>query len=386
VTLQQPSIVLSEYTTEVAFSELEAPWGALVSRLSAPSVFLSPEWFNAAWLWRRDTSTLALLSAQSEGQLVGVIPLVEARRASRTGPRRVLEFLTVPDTQFCDVVSDAEFSESVIEAFADWLVASPRRWDVLDLGFLPEDSLVKRHLGPALARRGRPVRFEHDGSNPYLDLDEPWEQYYAGRSRSLKKANNLASNRIGKAGAVTIDRYRPDGLEAHELDSWLRTLVSVSARSWKRESGNSLDNAGPQAFIRRLSELAARKGWLSLWILSLDGKPLAMEYQLIFNGNVHALRADFDADYGEISPGSHLYRVLLEALYSQALARYYMGPGDNPYKLRWTDKSVPLSRFTAYSGSPRGWVASVFDDRLVPIARAVRGRLRRQPAESSEQS
>ena len=76
--------------------------------------------------------------------------------------------------------------------------------------------------------------------------------------------------------------------------------------------------------------------------MHVGDRPVAMEYQLVDNGNVHALRSDFDQSCEDLSPGSYLFRHLLESSFGGGLTRYYMGPGDNPYKLRWTDQGESL--------------------------------------------
>ena len=154
----------------------------------------------------------------------------------------------------------------------------------------------------------------------------------------------------------------------------LETAIAISANSWKRSTGNSLDNPGPQAFIRRLSELAAPKGWLSLWLLLLDGEPMAMEYQLVFGRKVHALRADIIDGREEISPGSYLNRHQLEQLFGRGLQRYLMGPGDNPYKKHWTEAAEPLFQLRAYSPSARGRVAALWSLKIKPALRALRAK------------
>lgn len=80
-----------------------------------------------------------------------------------------------------------------------------------------------------------------------------------------------------------------------------------------------------------MSQAAYAQGWLSSWLIYLDEHPLAMEYQLIYGSDVHALRADFDTQREKISPGSDLIRQLLERFFEHGLGPYYMGRGDNPY-------------------------------------------------------
>jgi CelD/BcsL family acetyltransferase involved in cellulose biosynthesis len=121
-----------------------------------------------------------------------------------------------------------------------------------------------------------------------------------------------------------------------------------------------------------------------MWLAYLDGRPVAMEYQLTYGGSVHALRADFDAALEQVSPGSYLFRHLLERLFQHGAAQfpdgaaqYLMGPGDNAYKMRWTSDGHPLQRVTVYNRTPSGWLAWFVDQRAKPVLRAMRTHLRR---------
>jgi CelD/BcsL family acetyltransferase involved in cellulose biosynthesis len=378
-------IVVARLTDWSAFAALRAEWNALVAGCARPSVFLTHEWFDAAWQWKGRESSLHALCARRAGKLVGALPLVRSVRLSRSGNRRVLEFLTVPDTQLCDLLVLPGERQAVVERFASALVQSQREWDLLEFGYLPDGSVTQTGLVPNFRLRRHRLAVEGGGSNPYIDLDGTWDAYYATRTRSLKKANNLAANRLGKAGEVSIDWHEPGIIAAAQVPGIVEKLVSISGRSWKRATGNSLDNPGPQAFIRQLSALAAERNWLSIWTLGLNGSPVAMEYQLVFDGNIHALRSDFDAALGEISPGSHLNRQLMERLFCSRFRRYYMGPGENAYKLRWTDRSEAMHRATVYARTARGRVAAAVDLQLAPLVRRLRARFHREaPARNPE--
>jgi CelD/BcsL family acetyltransferase involved in cellulose biosynthesis len=131
----------------------------------------------------------------------------------------------------------------------------------------------------------------------------------------------------------------------------------------------TLNNRGPGAFIRRLTQHALEQGWLSMWGLRLNGKVVAMEYQLISGGEVFALRADFDGSLDAISPGSYLSWQLLQELFGSGLTRYWMGPGANAYKGRWTDRGEQLFRAGAYSPTIRGRLHQLNDRVVRPAAR-----------------
>jgi CelD/BcsL family acetyltransferase involved in cellulose biosynthesis len=365
-----------------AFEALRPAWNALLARCPAGSVFLTHEWFDAAWQWRRRSASLRVHCMWRGPDLVAVLPLILSQ------PERRLELLTVPDTQFCDaIVPIAERAEAAV-LFAEALRARRGEWDVLRLGYLPDGSFAATFLQDALRARHCAISLSRTADNPYVALGTTWEEFYSARPRSLKKANNLNANRLSKAGEVAIEWLEPGLGDTAVLRRVVDVVSAISQRSWKAETGNSLDNPGPQAVIRRLSELAHERGWLSVWILTLAGKPFAMEYQLVADGCVYALRSDFDAE-GErlnLSPGSHLSRYLLEKLFGRGLERYFMGPGNNAYKYRWTDQAAPTHEMTAYADSLRGRSLASWDLTLKPAMRRLRDRIRaRQPTPAPQE-
>ena len=363
---------------ESEFQALRPAWTALLEGCANRSVFLTHEWFDAAWEWRRLASDLRIFAAYRGDELVALLPLVLERSGASWRSVRQLEFLTVPDTQFCDLIASEQDRSSAAQAFTTELHLRRTEWDVLRLRYLPEKAIAAEGLLAPLRQQRCATILASAAPNPFVALDTTWDGYYATRSRSLKKANNLAANRLKKAGDISIEWLAPGAGDAAAVDRVLNTVTGISERSWKVETGNSLDSPGPQAFIRRLSRIAHEKGWLSVWLLALDGKPVAMEYQLVADGSAYALRSDFDAECErlQISPGSHLSRHLLERLFGRGLTRYFMGPGNNAYKYRWTEQAAPTYEVTVYASSLRGRCLSAWELKLKPAMRRLRDRAR----------
>jgi CelD/BcsL family acetyltransferase involved in cellulose biosynthesis len=307
-----------------------------------------------------------VLCSETNGELDAILPLVMEAPARRPWQPRILQFLGVPDTQLADYLASPATRTSAAVQFADALIARRHDWDVLRLHPLAPDAAALVELRKALLERGADCVATGATANAYIRLDAGWAQYLAGRSRSLKKAINLAANRNKRVPGQDIEWLEPGTTEAPAVERAIEAAVQVSSRSWKRGTGNSLDAPGPGAFIRRLSEHATRRGWLSIWTLRLDGVPIAMEYQLVADGAVYALRSDFDADHDQASPGAHLFRNLLERMMSGGLQRYWMGPGENAYKYRWADDSEPVHTSEAFSPTARGRVLGAWRRRLRP--------------------
>ena len=250
-------------TAERDFLALRDAWNALLENASAPSVFLYHEWFEAAWAWRKQDSTLFVLCAYEDQRLVGLLPLVFVRDKKMLYEERRLEFLSVPDTQVCDVVAADIDRARIAQAFAGEMERRRSQWDKLHFSYLPDESVVGRELCREFELRGFRSRFDDMGRNPSIALNGTWSDYYSSRSRRLKKANNLIANRLKKAGEVRVDWLEPGNGDASDTITAVDIAIGISGRSWKRETGNSLNNPGPLAFIRMLSAHAHRRGWLA---------------------------------------------------------------------------------------------------------------------------
>lgn len=354
---------------ESAFAQLREVWNGLISEHPGTGAFLSHEWFSAAWQWARLDSELHILQIRGRGGILGFLPLL---LRDPHGRGRQLEFLSVPDTQFCDFVCREEDRHACINAAAAYLARHRHAWDLLLLRYLASGTPTAAALPGAMRERGIRSETRSGGTNPYVDLDGTWEAYYRGCSRRMKKGNNLAASRLQRAGDIRIEWFRPDSHDGRRMHGVLESITAVSARSWKGETAFSLDRPGPAAFLRHLSESALERGWLSVWILYLSDAAIAMEYQIIHEGMVHALRADFDSRYSQLSPGSYLNWKILEQLFESGFRRYYMGPGDNAYKRRWTQAGEAMTVARCFSPSLRGGALAIWQLDIKPRLRRIR--------------
>jgi CelD/BcsL family acetyltransferase involved in cellulose biosynthesis len=256
-------------------------------------------------------------------------------------------------------------------AFSVELARRRGEWDVLRLACLAPNSVAATALPRTLMRVGFAPRLDEVDVCPYICLERAWGAYSADRNPSIQKAERRDSRRLEKKGTVRIEWLAPGTGHAADREKFVNRIVHISGRSWKARSGNALDSAGPRAFIRRLSELAHRRGWLSIWLLTLDHEPVAMEYHLVVSGCVYALRSDFDEAFRRVSPGSYLRRHLLERVFALGLDRYYFGMGLNAHKGRWTDQVETVDQLTVYAHSWMGVCLAVWERALKPLARMV---------------
>lgn len=364
---------VEEVDAESDFSRLKEPWNDLVARAGG-SGFLRHEWLTAAWGWcslsKRD---LWILCIYDGPLLVGALPMVQPFRMP-SGEQR-LQFLDVPDTQWCDALIDPDAGHEVAASMVACLLDAAHKWDVLRLQRLPGNSMVERWLLPALAARGLTARFEAVAVNRSVDLGAPWQNYHSSLSRRTKKAYNHSANRISRAGGARVEWITAHNCSEADAASLLEAITSISSQSWKRTTGSSLDCKGPTHFFRSLTGPACREGWLSVFILRIGDEAAAMEYQLTLDGCVYALRADYKESFALLSPGTYLNFQLLKILFESGSFRtYFMGAGLNPYKARWSAEGENVYAMTLFAPTVRGRVGRLWSQ-AKPTLRRVKAAL-----------
>ena len=362
---------IREIANYKSFLAMRESWNSILLGNSRHTVFLTHEWFDAAWQWRKSTDEICMLCTYSDSALASVFPLVRTQAAGRFRTTE-LRFLEVPDAQECDiVVADPDAEAAVAASIAH--LAGQRDWDIAVFSKLEHDGNLSVNIEGAAAKAGlRSSKFT-SGENPGVSLTGGWDAYYKSRSRRLKKGNNLIRNKL-HANENTVEVIRVGQGDKSDVDqsSVLSTVIQISSSSWKADKGITLDNPGPREFIIRLTEHASGNGWLSIWLLRLNGVFVAFEYQLSFRGKISALRSDYDPEYSALSPGSYLNWCILDKLFSTNSELYRMGHGDNTYKLRWSNETSELAEVRLYNSTVKGKVLWLTNEVVRPVLRRVK--------------
>ena len=369
-----PEYLLTQVTDEQALDTLREQWPALATQHRYPSAFLTHQWLDAAWQWQSPDTRLRLVTARPGDRLIAACPFV-ARRRHRYGITfRALEFLSVPDTQECDILCIRDHESDFASSLADLLVTGLTDWDLISLNLLREDAYALQILPDVLTKAGLHTSIDKVASNPSVPLNSSWQDYYRTRSRRLKKGNNLIANRLQrKYQDIQIRHFRPGTDDQDTIHRCVEQLTDLSASSWKgRGTQNTFDQPGPRRFLKRLMQRMPEINGLSIWLLELDSTPVASELQLSHEGTISALRSDFRQELGKDSPGTYLNWKLLERMFDTDNQVYRMGPGSNAYKARWSVQDLPLYRLTVFNNTLAGRSIRLMETRIKPVLRKLR--------------
>lgn len=365
------------------FLSLKSAWHQLLAQLETPTLFQTYEWHESVLAWKAEDVSLRILALYADHELIGIAPFALYKQKALAIPYQVLDFIKCPDNQNCDLLLRPEYTDEGMHLIAQYLRQSCD-WTQLNLAHFSARAGHVEKLHEKIKSAGLATKIAPFDNNWFIPLSCTWESFYKARSRRLKKGNNLVLNKLNQSHEWEIKWYQNDQL--HSESELIQIVTQLSANSWKVDTQNSLNFPGPHAFIRTLTHHLIQQNWLSLWILYIDGTPAAMEYQVKFGHSYHALRSDFDQKFHQQSPGTLLTWKLTEQLFhttEDPESNYYLGPGTNEYKRRWTTLSDPLYALAGYNRTLLGRYLKLYQAHILPVARTVRTHLFKKKANES---
>jgi CelD/BcsL family acetyltransferase involved in cellulose biosynthesis len=296
-------------------------WERLAQRTRA-APFLWPGWV-AAWWGAFGAGRPQILAAYDGGRLAGVLPLRRTRGAlsSTTNSTTPLFGFLAEGEPALERLSRAIFSQQ------------PRR--VVLSYMVPTDAGVSVARSAAEVARYR-MFAESVQAAPYITIDGDWEAYEAGLRRKFRSELRRRRRRLEEEGRLTLEVS--DGAEG--LEELLEEGFRVEGAGWKGDYGTSIDSRPEtRRFYTDVARWAAGRGWLRLAFLRLDGRALAFDYSLEYDGTHYLLKTGYDPAYRRFAPGMIIRHRMLERAFSDGMKTYdFLGMGsDFAWKREWTD-------------------------------------------------
>ena len=371
-------LTIQELHSQDDFLAVESEWDDLLARSAARSFFLSHSWFRCCWPCAAAPVRPLVLLVRRNGDLVGAASFTVQTARWRRMPVRLVSLMQNQDTPFTDVIASRSCEEEVIAALLVHLGAK-HSWHLLSFAKIRSGSTTAQVLEEQLS--GRMHLRSLTCRSPLLSLEGGWESFWAGHSQRFKKTVRNVANRVRHLGEVTVE----DVAQSADAEECFELFRRVAARSWKRDLDISVERSADVAhFFQVLTrELHARRR-LRLWVLRLDGLPIATEYHVQDRDNVCALRADFDDRYREASVGTHLQCAIIRSYFDAGVARYDMGPGDGEYKRRWANASADCETFSIFRRSPYSAALYSLETGAVPRLKRARDWLSPERAAANE--
>jgi CelD/BcsL family acetyltransferase involved in cellulose biosynthesis len=310
----------TDHIERVGWRAAEGDWRRLAR---GGDVFSSPEW-AALWWQHHGRGEPIVYVVRRAGRVVAVVPLyadwgvlrfVGSPHADRLGP-------------VCEDVATGAWALQEIARRRRRLVLADR---------LPGEAGWQHHLvgGQRLACE----------ASPRLVLTGSYEAWLQAQGAATRREIRRRERRLLEQGAI----FRR--LEAEEaVTSGVDVLLGLHALRWGSESTVDGD------FVRAEVRLAARNGWLRLWLVEVQGEPVAASLALRYHGREYLSVTGRDPAWTRASAGSALLHHTVRDAFAGGVTEYHLLRGDQEYKARYANADDGVHSW-AVGAAPMTWMA-----------------------------
>ena len=334
-----------------AFAALRPEWSELLEASDSDGFFLTWEWLSTWWKHLAEKRQILLLTVRSGAQLLAIAPFtLRPATLNRVPPLRCIELLgsgTV-GSDYLDVIIRRGSEQEVVRTLAEHLTQGTH---ILTLGQLRSGHSSAQALATRLGSQGWSVAETTSEVCPFIRLAPTWSGYLASLGSEHRYTFRRKLKRLTERFEMRLDVVRTE-VERREA---LRLLVELHQRRW-RERGKSeaFCSAALLAFHEEISALALQRGWLRLFVLRLDGRPVAALYGFRYRQIFYFYQSGFDPDWSKQSVGLVTLGLAIKRAFEEGADEVDLLHGDEAYKFHWAQGVRDLARIELYPPGARG--------------------------------
>jgi CelD/BcsL family acetyltransferase involved in cellulose biosynthesis len=340
-----------------ALESLRPEWQELFREAETASAFLSWEWIRS-WHARLGPSIIPrIFCARSNGALVGLLPLGEARGRGRlTRSVRLLSFLgeRFVGGDYLDVLARPAAGEDAARAIFEYL-AQEASFDVLQLDGVAGDS-------PTLAllawRFAEDKAYEHNVTPyeicPYLRLAGTGEETILASRRPHEFRRKLRQL-TALAGFQTCVITEPN-----EVPAALERFFALHDRRWAQQGGSdAMARPAVKAFHREVVPRLAHANAIRFEEIWAEGKCVASLYGIDRKERFFFYQCGYDPDWARRSVGFVRLGLSIADAADRGVRVYDFLRGSEAYKFDWANaaRSTLAVRISRRTAAGRSFVA-----------------------------
>ena len=330
-------------------------WTELLENSEQECLFLTPEWLTTWWrCFERDEWTLRLMTVRRQRQLLAIAPFFSRPRTFGGVMRhQSTEFLGtgVIGSDYLDLIVRRGEEGMVRVGLAEYL---NRAKPALLLSHLPARSSETDGMVKQLELSGWQAKRKLIESCPYITLrGHTWESYLDSlganhRYNFMRRMKNLQKVGVVEFDAVEKEDQRRDGLQA---------FMALHSVAWEHRGGSqAMQTTRERVFHEAFSRIALERGWLRLFLLRVNGRPVGALYGFKRGSRFYFYQSGFDPGWRKHSVGLVTMGLAIKQALAEGVEEYDLLHGTEAYKFHWAKEARDLSRVHLFPPSWRGWL------------------------------
>lgn len=336
-------------------SHLVDEWTSLLENSDQDCLFLTPEWLTTWWrCFERDQWTLRLMTVRRQRQLLAIAPLFSRPRTTgRVLSHQSTEFLGtgLVGSDYLDLIVRRGEEEMVRVGLMEYFNHSK---PLLTLSHLPARSSEADGMARELELNGWQAKRSTIESCPYITLrGHTWESYLESLGANHRYNFTRRLKNLRKAGVLEFDPVEKEEQRREALQAFL----SLHAVAWQGRGGSqAMQTARELAFHDAFSRTALERGWLRLFLLRLNGRPIGGLYGFRRGPRFYFYQSGYDPAWRKHSVGLVTMGLAIKHALAEGAEEYDLLHGTEAYKFRWAKETRDLSRVHLFPPSWRGWL------------------------------
>lgn len=334
-----------EFTLHTSFpDDLEDDWNALLDASITHVPFLRFEYLCNWWQTRGGgewptEAQLCIISAQRDGQLVGIAPLFCSPHA---GCSALLFLGAIEISDYLDFIVRAEDLAAFLDGLLGYISSAPDMpaWECLDLYNLLGDSPSITQLAQSAAALGWGFTSEVTNHAPVIHLPGDWEQYLASLDKKQRHEVRRKIRRLEEA-EVSSRWYIVE--DAETLEEEIDHFLALMAQDPEKEAFLTEEMVTAMSGAIRC---AFEVGCLQLAFLEIDGKKAAAYLNFDYLNQLWIYNSGLDRTFMSYSPGWVLLGYLLRWANENGRKSFDFMRGDEDYKYRFSASDRFVQRLT----------------------------------------
>lgn len=315
---------------------MEKVWNSVLERCKDKHAYLTWEYVSTAWKhFFSNGKKLKTLVIEDNGKIIAIAPLRQSRY-SFLGPISydVIEPLAYRGADYTGLIL-AEREAECLKAFLNYLVEHDD-WDFIYLYDIPGASIIPELLSKESNNDLLSFDLNNGAICPYMPLPNSIDILMKGLSKKLRKNLRNYTRRLKKDyQRVEFKEYKDFG----SVENAMAIFFNLHQKRWaSKHMSGVFSTQEIRDFYIDIAKQFAENGWLALYFLTVNDKPIAASYNYVYGQKMYFVLGGFDPEYSQYSVGHLIHQRVIEDCILNQIKEYDLLKGPEPYKLAWTKK------------------------------------------------